>query len=35
MGEIAQRYLQQNKVEDLAYFEPFYGKDFQAIPSKK
>ena len=35
MGEITQRYLQQNKVEDLAYFEPFYGKDFQAIPSKK
>ena len=35
IGDIAQSYLQQNKVEDLAYFEPFYGKDFQAIPSKK
>jgi len=35
MGEIAHKYLAEKKVEDLAYFEPFYGKEFQAIPPKK
>jgi tRNA threonylcarbamoyladenosine biosynthesis protein TsaB len=27
--------LQEGKTEDIAYFEPFYLKDFVVIPSKK
>jgi len=35
MGEIAQEYLAEKKIENLAYFEPFYGKEFQSISSNK
>lgn len=32
---LAQRRLDEGRVEDIAYFEPFYLKDFVVIPSKK
>lgn len=32
---LAERRLQAGEVEDIAYFEPFYLKDFVVIPSKK
>ncbi|MEQ8908329.1 MAG: tRNA (adenosine(37)-N6)-threonylcarbamoyltransferase complex dimerization subunit type 1 TsaB [Vicingaceae bacterium] len=35
MGEIAQKNFVQNAFEDLAYFEPFYLKEFIAIKPKK
>ncbi|RZN84791.1 MAG: tRNA (adenosine(37)-N6)-threonylcarbamoyltransferase complex dimerization subunit type 1 TsaB [Winogradskyella sp.] len=35
MGKIANRKYQKNDFEDVAYFEPYYLKDFVAIKSKK
>jgi tRNA threonylcarbamoyladenosine biosynthesis protein TsaB len=36
MGKIAYRHFQEEKFEDLAYFEPFYLKDFVAtVPVNK
>ena len=35
LARLAQQRLSANKVEDIAYFEPFYLKDFVVIPSKK
>lgn len=32
---LAEQKLSQGEVEDIAYFEPFYLKDFVVIPSKK
>lgn len=32
---LAEQKLAEGKVEDIAYFEPFYLKDFVVIPSKK
>ncbi len=34
MGTVALQKFQTNQTEDLAYFEPFYLKDFIAIPAK-
>ncbi|MFI3318023.1 MAG: tRNA (adenosine(37)-N6)-threonylcarbamoyltransferase complex dimerization subunit type 1 TsaB [Rikenellaceae bacterium] len=33
--KLAERRLKNNMVEDVAYFEPLYLKEFQVIPSKK
>jgi len=35
LNELAWKAFQEKKFEDLAYFEPFYLKDFVAIVSKK
>ena len=35
MAAIADRLFENKKFEDLAYFEPRYGKEFKAIKSKK
>lgn len=35
LARLAEQRLQQGKTEDIAYFEPFYLKDFVVIPSKK
>ena len=35
LARLAQQRLSAGKVEDIAYFEPFYLKDFVVIPSKK
>ncbi len=35
MDELTYQRLLEQKTEDVAYFEPFYLKDFIAIPSKK
>ena len=35
LARLAERRLQEGKTEDIAYFEPFYLKDFIVIPSKK
>ena len=35
LARLAEQRLQQGKTEDIAYFEPFYLKDFIVIPSKK
>ena len=35
LARLAQQRLSANQVEDIAYFEPFYLKDFVVIPSKK
>ena len=32
---LAEQAFQNNQFEDIAYFEPFYLKDFIVIPSKK
>lgn len=35
LARLAHQRLEAGKVEDIAYFEPFYLKDFVVIPSKK
>lgn len=35
LARLAEERLQAGQVEDIAYFEPFYLKDFIVIPSKK
>ena len=35
LARLAEERLQAGQVEDIAYFEPFYLKDFVVIPSKK
>ena len=35
LARLAEERLQRGEVEDIAYFEPFYLKDFVVIPSKK
>jgi tRNA threonylcarbamoyladenosine biosynthesis protein TsaB len=35
LARLAEQRLQKGKTEDIAYFEPFYLKDFVVIPSKK
>ncbi len=35
LARLAERRLQAGQTEDIAYFEPFYLKDFVVIPSKK
>lgn len=35
VGKLAHEAFVQGQVEDIAYFEPFYLKDFVALPSKK
>lgn len=35
MGRIAEKKFKTNNVEDVAYFEPYYLKDFVALKSKK
>ena len=35
MAPLAQRAYDERRFEDLAYFEPFYLKDFVATVSKK
>ncbi len=35
LAPMAEKYYQQNKFEDVAYFEPFYLKDFVATTPKK
>ena len=35
LARLAQRRLSDGETEDIAYFEPFYLKDFVVIPSKK
>ena len=35
LARLAEQRLQEGKTEDIAYFEPFYLKDFVVIPSKK
>ena len=35
LARLAERRLQAGQTEDIAYFEPFYLKDFIVIPSKK
>ena len=35
LARLAQQRLSAGEVEDIAYFEPFYLKDFVVIPSKK
>ena len=35
LARLAEKSLQEGKTEDIAYFEPFYLKDFVVIPSKK
>lgn len=35
LARLAQQRLDEGRVEDIAYFEPFYLKDFMVIPSKK
>jgi len=35
MGTLTYAKFKNNDFEDVAYFEPYYLKDFIAIPSKK
>lgn len=35
LARLAQRALDEDRTEDIAYFEPFYLKDFVATTSKK
>lgn len=35
LARLAQKHLDNGQTEDIAYFEPFYLKDFVVIPSKK
>lgn len=35
IARLAEQRLQRGEIEDIAYFEPFYLKDFVVIPSKK
>lgn len=35
LARLAEQRLQAGQIEDIAYFEPFYLKDFVVIPSKK
>ena len=35
LARLAEEQLQRGQTEDIAYFEPFYLKDFVVIPSKK
>ncbi len=35
VGKLAQQAYENQQFEDIAYFEPFYLKDFVALPSKK
>lgn len=35
LARLAEERFQRGEVEDIAYFEPFYLKDFVVIPSKK
>lgn len=35
VGKLAHQAFENEQFEDLAYFEPFYLKDFVALPSKK
>ena len=35
MAQLSFIKYQRNDIEDLAYFEPFYLKDFLVIPEKK
>ena len=35
LARLAEQRLQSGQTEDIAYFEPFYLKDFVVIPSKK
>ena len=35
LARLAQQRLDNGQTEDIAYFEPFYLKDFVVIPSKK
>ena len=35
MGALLYEKYKKNDIEDVAYFEPFYLKDFVVIPSKK
>ena len=35
LASLAQKRFDEGKTEDIAYFEPFYLKDFIVIPSKK
>lgn len=35
LARLAEERLKAGKIEDIAYFEPFYLKDFVVIPSKK
>ena len=35
LARLAEERLQAGQIEDIAYFEPFYLKDFVVIPSKK
>jgi tRNA threonylcarbamoyladenosine biosynthesis protein TsaB len=35
LARLAEQRLQAGQTEDIAYFEPFYLKDFVVIPSKK
>lgn len=35
LASLAHKYFEEGKTVDIAYFEPFYLKDFVVIPSKK
>lgn len=35
LGQLSYKKYKKNDIEDVAYFEPFYLKDFVVIPSKK
>jgi len=35
MGQLAYAKYKKNDIEDVAYFEPFYLKDFIVVPQKK
>jgi tRNA threonylcarbamoyladenosine biosynthesis protein TsaB len=35
MSELAYDRFKKNDIEDVAYFEPYYLKDFLVTPSKK
>jgi tRNA threonylcarbamoyladenosine biosynthesis protein TsaB len=35
MAELSFRKYKKNELEDVAYFEPFYLKDFIVVPEKK
>jgi tRNA threonylcarbamoyladenosine biosynthesis protein TsaB len=35
MAQLSERFYSQKKFEDVAYFEPFYLKDFIATTPKK
>jgi tRNA threonylcarbamoyladenosine biosynthesis protein TsaB len=35
MAELSFQKYKKNELEDVAYFEPFYLKDFIVVPEKK